>query len=128
MRDTASDGFSAVAISPNGKLIAVGGREGFVRIWDQATGEQKAIPGHVGQMRRFEFSKDSSRLYSLSYDFYFGSRMRVWDLVDDKDLGFEEVYIEGAALSLDEENRIVRASGRTLCPGLEYKRRKARRE
>jgi WD40 repeat protein len=32
-----------VAFSPNGKLLVSGGADGTVRLWDVATGNQKAV-------------------------------------------------------------------------------------
>ena len=55
----------AVAVSPDGRLVAVGGEDGMIRIRDAVTGSMVArLRGHAGGLRELAFSADGSTLAS----------------------------------------------------------------
>jgi WD40 repeat protein len=57
----------AVAWSADGKLIASGGQDRIVRVWDAATGKQLlALAGHNRTISAVAFSRDGKRLVSAS--------------------------------------------------------------
>ena len=73
----------AVSWSPDGKWIATGSNDpinGFVQLWNAATGERVARPfgrdqnAHSDAVLSVQFSKDSSQLLSGSYD----NTARLW--------------------------------------------------
>jgi WD40 repeat protein len=54
-----------VAYSPDGKLLAAGGLERIVHVWDTATGAEKfRLEGHARSLTGLAFSRDSRRLAS----------------------------------------------------------------
>ena len=68
----------AVASSPDGKWITVGGGDGIVRIWDTVTGAELAkSDAHSKWVVGLRFNADGSRLLSSSID----GTARVWDMV-----------------------------------------------
>jgi RNA polymerase sigma factor (sigma-70 family) len=75
---------SAVAFSPDGKLLAAGYRnDGAIRFWDLAKGQEvRALKGHPHGVRSLAFSPDGTRLASggSAGD---GS-LRLWDLAAGK--------------------------------------------
>lgn len=69
----------SIAFSPNGKLLASGGRDMVVRIWDAHTGALlHSLPGHSRVVRSVVFSPDGSALASSSGD----GTVRIWNPVD----------------------------------------------
>ena len=57
------------ALALDGKSIASGGKDNFVRLWDIATGkEQRNWIGHIGWVRGLAFAKNGSTIVSGSYD------------------------------------------------------------
>lgn len=67
----------AIAISPNGQLLASGSEDGKIRLWDLNTKKvRRTIPGHPSAVRSIAFSKDGKKLATGGMD---GSA-RVWDV------------------------------------------------
>ncbi|HEV3293785.1 MAG TPA: NB-ARC domain-containing protein, partial [Streptosporangiaceae bacterium] len=66
----------AVVVAPDGSWLASGGGDGTVRIWDAATGrERAALTGHTGGVAVMVVAPDGSWLASGSYD----GTVRIWD-------------------------------------------------
>ncbi|MBC8874603.1 MAG: WD40 repeat domain-containing protein [Planctomycetes bacterium] len=78
-------GCYAVAVSPNGKLVASGGA-GCVRVWDMSSGKEvQELPhtyGEIGNCRALTFSSDGDRLISAGND----GMVRLWDVKQGKEL------------------------------------------
>jgi WD40 repeat protein len=66
-----------VRYSPNGNLMATGGEDGTIRVWDPKTGElDKALVGHDGPVQDLSWSPDSQQLASGADD----DTVRFWDV------------------------------------------------
>jgi len=60
---------SPCAFSLDGRLVAAGGRDGLVRVWEVGTGRQVAtMTGHKERVTAVRFSPDGARLVSASAD------------------------------------------------------------
>jgi WD40 repeat protein len=60
-------GVFAAAVSPDGQLVATGGGDCLVRVWDTATGQLRSVlAGHTAEVTRLVFSPDGAYLVSAS--------------------------------------------------------------
>jgi len=77
-----------VDFSPDGTLVAAGGTDGAVRLWDVPTGQERAVlKGHEGTIYCVDFSPDGASLASGSGD----RTVKVWDVA----AGREKMSLEG---------------------------------
>ena len=75
---------TSVAIAPNGDFVVSGSMDGTVRIWDLATGKERAIlTGHTGMVWRVKIMDDGATIGSTA-----GRRrseLKLWDVVTAKE-------------------------------------------
>ena len=78
------DGIKSIAFSPDGQLLATGGNDKSVRIWDSATGRQKAVhTQHKESVNRVRFSPDGKMLASVGHD----GRIVLWSIDEQRVAG-----------------------------------------
>ena len=69
--------FFEPALSPDGKQLAAGGKDGIIKIWDAGNGrELHTLHGHKAQVFAVAFSPDGKKLASASAD----QTVKVWDV------------------------------------------------
>jgi WD40 repeat protein len=73
----------AVALSPDGRLLATGDRDGLARIWNLGTGRAVDLNGHEATIRSLAFSPDGRSVVTASDD----ETGRLWDAANGRSLG-----------------------------------------
>ena len=72
-----TDGVNCVAYSPNGQLIASGGVDGTIRIWDATTGESiRVLQKHTKAVTGIDFDPEGKTIAACSLDDW----VHVWDV------------------------------------------------
>jgi WD40 repeat protein len=72
-----------VALSPDGKLIAGGGRDNTIKLWDAGTGRELfTLKGHRKSIRELAFSPDNKLLASASQD----ADIKLWSVATGQEL------------------------------------------
>jgi len=79
---THAERVTALAVSPDARLIASAGQEGVIELWDIEEPEKPPTVyiGHVGEVTAVTFSSDCERLFSAGAD----RTVRVWDATTEQ--------------------------------------------
>jgi WD40 repeat protein/Flp pilus assembly protein TadD len=90
-----------VDFSPDGTLLAVGTKDGIIKLWEVADGSEiRTFAGHSGQIKSVAFSPDGTLLASGSAD----KTVKLWKVSDSseiKTLSGHNDEISSIAFSLD---------------------------
>ena len=72
------------AFSADGRLLAIGGDDQLIAVWDARTGELRdTLRGHAAAVHGLVFSADKKTLYSASRD----NSIIAWDVAGDRSFG-----------------------------------------
>jgi WD40 repeat protein/serine/threonine protein kinase len=86
--------------SPSGQQIVTAGEDGSVRVWNAATGENRALDGHRGPVYAAEFSPDGKSIVSGGRD----RRLLVWNAPAAADLRVNTKLIQDRLQTVQEPN------------------------
>ena len=108
---------NAIAFSPNKRIVAAGGIDGTIKLWDVIDGrELRRLTGHSDAVRTIAFSPDGKTLASGSAD----KTIRFWDAVSGGELfsagGYATAEGEVAltpvsAVAFSPDGRILASAG-----------------
>jgi WD40 repeat protein len=83
VQELAPDQVASVAFSPDGKRLASASRDGKVKLWNAATGQEiRTLKGPVGDVTSVAFSPDGKRLASASRD----GKVKLWNAATGQEI------------------------------------------
>lgn len=88
-----------ILFSPNGSLLAVGAKDGSLRIWEIKTGEQiRSFKDTTASIQKIGFSKDGRKLVAST-----SSRIEVWDVATGEILDAVNIDVQSFAIDLNDQ-------------------------
>jgi WD40 repeat protein len=76
------DGFTSVALAPDGPLVALGTESGTVLVWDSVRDVVRELTGHTNAVTSLDFGLDAKVVASASAD----RTARIWDVTSRAEL------------------------------------------
>jgi hypothetical protein len=77
----------AVAVSPDGRIIASGGRDRLIKLWSaESLRERATLSGHAGWVSSLAFSPDSKTLAAAALEGKHSKEVRLWDVASGRKL------------------------------------------
>jgi RNA polymerase sigma factor (sigma-70 family) len=104
-----NSGIYCLALSPDGKVLASGGSDQLIHLWDiQERKEIGILEGHSGYIYSVNFSPDGKTLASCGYD----KSIRLWDVKERKQLSVSGLDIDYAvSVAFSPDGKLLASSG-----------------
>lgn len=98
----------AVATTPDGKLLAVGGADNQIRLFNLTDGKPGLVlAGHTGPITSLKFTHDNAKLVSGSAD----KSIRIWNAADGAVAGRIDTPAAVTALTLNQDSTQIFSGG-----------------
>ena len=104
-----SEHVESVAFSRDGRIVASGGWDDSVSLWDVETGKKIAVlKGHLGSVSALSFAPDGKTLVSASYD----GTVKLWDIATRKNTHTLKAHSKILyALAISPDGKTIAAAG-----------------
>jgi WD40 repeat protein len=105
--DSGQGGADAIVYSPDGTMLATGGSDGTIRLWDAADGkERRRIIASKKGIRSIAFSPDGNKLAAGSDE----DSLRLWDVATGRQIrAFGEKQVQFSPVAFSRDGKLLAA-------------------
>jgi WD40 repeat protein len=109
--DSHSEFISALAFSPDSRLLASASHDKTIKIWDVASGQMKTLSGNPNAILQIAWSPDGKRIYSIAS---VEKAIRIWDVASGTLVRKIDTPLYWSSMALSPDGKIIATGGEEI--------------
>jgi len=109
--DSHSEYISALAFSPDSRLLASASHDKTIKIWDVASGQMKTLSGNPNAILQIAWSPDGKRIYSIAS---VEKAIRIWDVAGGTLIRKIDTPLYWSSMALSPDGKIIATGGEEI--------------